>query len=254
VRLHVHRYGDPNGPPLVFLHGIAGQGTRAEQLADGLDGRFRVLGPDLRGHGRSSWEPPWGLADHIADVRETVAAEGIESAIFVGHSFGGRIISELDARLVERAVLVDPALHSPPAKALQTVAGWRRASFASVDEAIDHEYREGGLVGAPRALIRHVKETELEAQPDGRLEDRVLHAAVLCGVGEAARPWGGDPPRVPTLVLLGSESTLDVSPTLQTYEELLGDLLTVKTLHAGHSVLWDAPDAALAEIRAFVDR
>lgn len=253
MRLHVHRYGDPDGPPLVFLHGIAGQGTRARHVSDALGGRFRVLGPDLRGHGRSGWEPPWGLADHIADVRETAAAEGVASAVWIGHSFGGRIISELDAPLVARAVLVDPSLERSPATQLQTAQGWHRPTFATVDEAIDHEFRAGGLAGASRDLIREVKETELEPQADGRLADRVLYTAVLCGVGEIARPWPATPPRVPTLVLLGSESTVGVSPALPRYEALLGDAFRVETLRAGHSVLWDAPDEAFRLIRAFLD-
>lgn len=251
MRLHVHHYGDPGGPPLVFLHGIAGQGLRAAQVAEWLP-RFHVLGPDLRGHGRSSWEPPWGLAEHIADVRETAAAEGVADAVWIGHSFGGRIISELDAPLVSRAVLVDPALHRPADAQLATVQAWERPTWASVDEAVEHEFRYGPLYGASPELMRRVREAELEPQPDGRLADRVLHTAVLCGVGEVARPWTTTPPRVPTLVLLGAHSSLDVTSSLARYRELLGDLVRIETLDAGHSVLWDAPETAFPLIEEFL--
>jgi lipase len=252
VRLHVHRFGAADGPPLVFLHGIAGQGTRGRQVADALGGRFRVVAPDLRGHGRSGWEPPWGLAEHLADVRETVAAEGIESAVWVGHSFGGRIISELEAPLVARAVLVDPALERTPADQLETAATWGWNTFATLDEAVDHQLRVGEHVGASPALIREARAEELERQPDGQLAERVFFPAVLSGVGEVARPWPGTPPRVPTLVLLGSESPMRVDEPLERYRAALGDLLEVRTLHSGHSVFWDAPEEAFAAIAAFL--
>jgi lipase len=252
MRLHVHRFGAADGPPLVFLHGIAGQGTRGRQIAEALGGRFRVIAPDQRGHGRSGWEPPWGLGEHIADVRETVAAEGIASAVWIGHSFGGRIISELDVPLVSRAVLVDPALQRAPADQLVTARTWEADTFATLEDAVDHQLRTGEHVGASRALIRDARAEELVQQPDGRLAERVFHPAVLSGVGEVARAWPGTPPRVPTLVLLGSESSMRIEGSLERYRSALGELLDVRTLHAGHSVLWDAPDEAFAAIQAFL--
>src|SRR5204862_5033542 len=84
------------------------------RLADGLSARYRVCALDLRGHGHSEYEPPWSLETHVADVVETV--EG-SRAIWIGHSFGGRVVAELAARhpeLIERAVLLDPALQVLP--------------------------------------------------------------------------------------------------------------------------------------------
>jgi lipase len=224
---------------------------RAAQVAEALP-QYRVLGPDLRGHGRSSWKPPWGLVDHLADVRETAAAEGVESATWIGHSFGARIIAELDAPLVARAVLVDPSLDRPASEQLATARTWGHPSFEDVDEAVEHEFRSGPLYGASRELMRRVRAVELDEQPDGTLADRVFHPAVLCGVGECARPGPFSPPRVPTLVLRGSRSDMDIDAPLVRYGKQLGDLLQVETIDAGHSVLWDAPDEAFALIRAFL--
>ena len=78
---------------------------------------YRVVGVDYRGHGRSSWEPPWSVEQHVADLVDTADALGIASAAWVGHSFGGKLVAELAARhpdRVERAVLLDPALHIEP--------------------------------------------------------------------------------------------------------------------------------------------
>src|SRR5918993_2408345 len=91
-------------------------GERFRRLAEErLAGRFRVLAPDLRGHGRSGWERPWTIAQHVEDLRETLEAAGVERAPVIGHSFGGRLTLELTAAgVVERSVLLDPAVLGPP--------------------------------------------------------------------------------------------------------------------------------------------
>ena len=112
--LQLHEWGERTAPPVVALHGIGGFGRRFRKLAEErLAGRFRVVAPDLRGHGSSSWEPPWTIATHVADVLETIDAAGVERARFVGHSYGGRLILELAAlepKRIERAALLDPAI------------------------------------------------------------------------------------------------------------------------------------------------
>jgi pimeloyl-ACP methyl ester carboxylesterase len=133
-----------------------------------------------------------------------------------------------------------------------TARTWEADTFATLEDAVDHQLRTGEHVGASRALIRDARAEELVQQPDGRLAERVFHPAVLSGVGEVARAWPGTPPRVPTLVLLGSESSMRIEGSLERYRSALGELLDVRTLHAGHSVLWDAPDEAFAAIQAFL--
>ena len=103
--LHVYEWGDPAAPPVVCLHGISSYGGRFGGLAEQLADRFHVLAPDLLGHGASDWEPPWGIDAHLDAV---VDATGVERGVWLGHSFGGRLVAELAARepqRVERLVL-----------------------------------------------------------------------------------------------------------------------------------------------------
>ena len=103
---------------MVCLHGVNAHGRRFRKLAEErLQRRFRVLAPDLRGHGFSDWEPPWTIATLAHDVLETLDAIGIRRARFVGHSLGGRLVLELaalDPGRVERAALLDPAIEILP--------------------------------------------------------------------------------------------------------------------------------------------
>src|SRR6266516_4217315 len=118
MTLHVHEWGDPGSPPVVCLHGVTSYGGRFQLLAERFADRHYVSAPDLRGHGRSDWEPPWDLETHLADVLETAPAG---PAVWIGHSFGGRLAAEIATRepgRVERLVLLDPALQVLPHVAL----------------------------------------------------------------------------------------------------------------------------------------
>ena len=72
VQLNAHVWGGDSAPPVVCLHGISGHGQRFRRLAEERLTGHRVLGLDLRGHGRSGWNPPWDIATHVSDVLETV--------------------------------------------------------------------------------------------------------------------------------------------------------------------------------------
>jgi epoxide hydrolase 4 len=90
-RLHYVEAGD--GPLIVLLHGFPEFwfGWRL-QIAPLAAAGFRVLAPDLRGYNLSS--KPAGLAAYAtdqlaADVRGLIRERGAESALLVGHDWGG---------------------------------------------------------------------------------------------------------------------------------------------------------------------
>ena len=71
---------------MVCLHGVSGHGRRFRRLVEEhLADRFHVRALDLRGHGRSTWDEPWTIEQHVEDLLDTVT----EPATWIGHSFGG---------------------------------------------------------------------------------------------------------------------------------------------------------------------
>ena len=130
MRLHSFEWGERDAPTIVCVHGATGHGERFRQLAEERWARrLRVLAMDLRGHGRSGWNPPWTIESHLSDLIETVDALGLTAVDGVGHSFGGRLILELALRrsdLIKRAVLLDPAIQLSPAIAASAVAAESR--------------------------------------------------------------------------------------------------------------------------------
>jgi lipase len=251
MRLHVHEWGDPQAPPLVALHGVTAHGRRFRRLAEERwAGRFHVLAPDLRGHGHSGWEPPWRLTQLADDILEQLQPG---RAVWVGHSLGGRLVLEIAATFpdaVERAVLLDPALHVLPHVAYdQAEQLCRETSFASVEEAI--AARAEGAKLAPREFLEEEMAEHLVEGLDGRFRYRHSRAAAASLYGELATA-PQPTPRVPTLLVHAPEFGLVRDDQLTVYREALGDLLEVVAVPGGHIVFWDAYEQTADAIDAFL--
>jgi lipase len=253
VRLHIREWGDPEAPTVVCLHGVQAYGGRFRRLAEErLAAHYHVVAPDLRGHGLSPWDEPWTTAAHLADVLETVG----ERAPWIGHSFGGRLVAELIAKdpdLVERAVLLDPALLVPLeyAQALAHQELTADESFASVDEAVDLTLA-GVRVGRNEPLVIEIHD-HLVRGDDGRYRFRYSREAVATGYLEVAAPpppW--EAAGVPTLIVAGTASKLVSVGEVEVYRQALGAGLEVVVVPGGHSVLWDAFDETADAIERFL--
>lgn len=89
-RLHYAEQGPPDGEAaLLLLHGYTDSWFSFSRLMPLLPPRYRIVAPDLRGHGDSE-RPSHGytVADTAADVVAFLDAVGIERAAVVGHSGG----------------------------------------------------------------------------------------------------------------------------------------------------------------------
>lgn len=252
--LAVHEWGDASSPVLVCLHGVTSHGRHFERLAERLAGRFRVVALDLRGHGSSTWEPPWHLEQHVADV---LAAAPQERSVWLGHSFGGRIAYEVAAAAperVERLVLIDPAIRIPPHVGLSAAENARRErSYVSFEEGIDRRYEESVLTTAPRPLVEAELRVHLLPDDDGRFRYRYCQSTVVAAYGEMTR----EPPpfervRIPTLLVLGETSYLPYDALLGPHAAAVGDLLEVVRIPGGHTLLWDALDETAAAVERFL--
>ena len=250
-----HEWGDESAPALVCLHGVTNHGRHFAKLADRLAARFHVTALDLRGHGRSTWDPPWNLERHVVDVLEAAPRE---RCAWLGHSFGGRIAYEVAAAAPERAerlVLLDPAIRLPPHVGLAAAENARRErSYVSFDEAVDRRYEESVLTTAPRELVEEeLREHLFLDEDDGRWRYRYCQSAVVTAYGEMTRePPAFERVRIPTQLVLGETSYLPYDELLGPHAAALGDLLEVARIPAGHTLLWDALAATAAAVERFL--
>jgi lipase len=253
VRLHVREWGDPAAPPIVCVHGVQAYGDRFRRLAEErLADRYHVIAVDLRGHGRSGREEPWTVEAHLADLVETVG----ERAVWIGHSFGGRLVAELIAsrpELVRRAVLLDPALTVPPdyAEFLAEEELAADVSYATRAEGVD-AWAAGLFRPASDAVRDEIGEQLVEGE-DGRFRFDYSPQAVAAAyraVGALPPPW--ERAGVPTLIVAGLASKFVSVGEVEYYRSGLGEELGVVVVPAGHSVLWDAFDETADAIERFL--
>jgi len=84
------------GAPLLLLHGLLASGIMFDPLIEILRGRFRMLVPDLRGHGQSgSLDGPYDVSALAADLSVVLAEAGFERAAVMGYSHGGAVAQQL---------------------------------------------------------------------------------------------------------------------------------------------------------------
>lgn len=86
-------FGPEEGPVVCFVHSLASDsGMWAEQIPALLEGGYRVLRMDIRGHGGSDApKPPYTMKELGDDVAALLNALGIDKMHFVGLSIGGMI-------------------------------------------------------------------------------------------------------------------------------------------------------------------
>lgn len=112
VSLAVTRTGNPDGQPVLFLHGITNSRTSYLAAADRLGGRD-CWALDFRGHGDSDRAPGTYNVDHYASDAAAVLATVGRPTVVVGHSLGGITAAHLahqQAANVKALLLEDPPL------------------------------------------------------------------------------------------------------------------------------------------------
>ncbi|MEL7419790.1 MAG: alpha/beta fold hydrolase [Cyanobacteria bacterium J06555_3] len=110
-------WGPEEGPLVLCLHGILEQGAAWSEVAIRLAQKgYRVIAPDLRGHGRSDRVGKGGsynLIDFLGDIDAIVEILAGKAFILVGHSLGsvlGAIFATIRPQTIKNIVLVETIL------------------------------------------------------------------------------------------------------------------------------------------------
>ena len=204
---------------VVLLHDLLADRTTLHGLRDALAGAgFRVLLPDLRGHGASAAIAGLRLtiADLVLDLLAILEAEVVERASVVGIGLGATIgvdLALVEPARLERSVLIDPLLpglllDSPDVGEREAAEEARDAAAkiaelankGSLDRALDLYY--GGRWGPNwRAAVSKARLGAMRrhANAFGPL------LAAVHGYRPAMTTSSSD--AVPTLILLGEEAS-----------------------------------------------
>jgi len=85
-----------DGEPLLLLHGAMAAGAMFDPLIELLRDRFRMLIPDLRGHGKSgNLDGPYDVATLASDLDIVLAEARFDPCAVMGYSHGGAVAQQL---------------------------------------------------------------------------------------------------------------------------------------------------------------
>ena len=145
--------GDEEGLPVIALHGLTRNSKDFEDFAPWIAamGR-RVVVPDVRGRGRSEWDPNpsrYQPKIYARDVTDMTKALEIDRAVFIGTSMGGIITMALAAmrpKAVAAAILNDvgPAVAPEGIARILSYAG-QTASIRGWDDAAGYMAKTNGV-------------------------------------------------------------------------------------------------------------
>lgn len=141
VVLHVQDLGPADRPTLVFSNSLGTDFRIWDEVVARLDGRFRILLYDKRGHGLSELgDTPYRISDHVADLAALLDDLAIEDAVVCGLSVGGLIAQGLAAsrpELVSGLILCDTAHRIGTAEAwAERIAAIEAGGIAAISDAI----------------------------------------------------------------------------------------------------------------------
>src|SRR5690242_15254907 len=131
--IHIYYEVLGKGPDLVLLHPFPAHHGVWMPVAEQLATKYRVILPDLRGHGQSGVGD--GIATmekHAGDLVRVLADAQIGKAIFAGESIGGYILFEFWRRHRDRV----KALILCNTKATADTGEARKARLQSADEVL----------------------------------------------------------------------------------------------------------------------
>lgn len=156
LKLYARDYAGGSGGcrlPVICLHGLTRNSKDFEEFAPLIaqTGR-RVLALDVRGRGRSAWDPNPANYQHklyARDVLDLMDALGISRAVFVGTSMGGLItmaLAALRSRAVAAAVLNDvgPEVGRAGIERILSYAG-KGGPIENWDDAADYVRRTNAV-------------------------------------------------------------------------------------------------------------
>lgn len=250
VRLRYAYQGDPNGIPVILLHGYTDSWFSFSQILPLLDQKYRVYTLDQRGHGDSD-RPVGGYAmqQFAGDVVAFLDAMKIKQATIVGHSMGSFVAQHVAVEApdrVQRLVLVATAttVHTNDlARQLQRDVN---ALSDPVPQKFVHEFQ---VSTAFQPLSNDFFHTVLK-------ESMKLPANVWREVmAEMMSPDAGVELKkieAPTLVLWGDKDFFPLSEQKALVSGIPNAVLKVYK-DTGHALHWERPENFATDLKAFLN-
>jgi pimeloyl-ACP methyl ester carboxylesterase len=244
-----------DGSPVVLLHPFPVHHEFWLPVAEALSTRYRILLPDLRGHGDSGiGEGPATMEKHAADIARVMDDADVGRAPLIGVSIGGYALFEFWRKHRGRIAALGLCNTKAPADGPEARAGRLQAANDVLDRGTDPFFE--GMI--QKVLAKTTRETRPDLV-DGAL--RMMNQMSPEDVAQVQRGMAARPDsvetlktiNVPTLLITGDEDNMTgVNEAELMRQHINGSQLKVIP-KAGHYSPWEQPEEASRLLRQFLD-
>jgi len=253
------------GPPLVFIHGLAGSWENWLEQLPAFAAERRVIAMDLPGFGESPMpRDTISISGYARIVDQLLGELGVDNGAIVGNSMGGFISAELaisHPERVERLVLVSAAgITSEHERTAHLIPALRVANRGLLMATAWFAAKSDAVARRPR--LRYVTLAVVTAHPNDL--SAPLAAELLRGSG---KPGFVDAfytlthysirdrlPKIaaPTLIVWGARDRLVPLRDADVFEQLIPNARKVVYPDTGHVAMLERPERFNADLQAFL--
>jgi pimeloyl-ACP methyl ester carboxylesterase/tetratricopeptide (TPR) repeat protein len=252
TRLAYVEQGDPNGTPVILLHGYTDSRRSFDRILPHLPRSLRVFAVTQRGHGTSDKPEGSYESDVFArDVAGFLDVSGIERAVIVGHSMGSTVAQRFAVEYPQRtlALVLEGAFMPRPANAeLTSFLGEVSALTDPIDPAFVRGFQQSTLtrpvppeffdmiVGESMKVPARVWKAALEPYRTANFVSRLTTI------------------RVPTLLVWGDRDAFTLRADQDGLVQAIPGARLVVYTGTGHCPHWEEPERFAKEIVSFIPR
>lgn len=254
-------------PVLLLVHGMAGSSATWNAIIPRLASRFRVVAPDLPGHGESDKpRQDYSLGAHANALRDLMIALGTEKATIIGQSLGGGIAMQLayqHPQQCERLVLVSSGGLGPDVSWMLRLLTLPGAEFL-MPVIFPSFIRDAGNVISQRIARTGIRWPGVEqewcayvslAHPENRQSFVKTLRAVVDPRGQSVS--ANDrlylAAHLPTLIVWGARDRIIPVEHAYAAQEAIPDARLVIFEESGHFAHWEEPERFATTLTTFID-
>ncbi|UQZ33523.1 alpha/beta hydrolase [Paenibacillus sp. PK3_47] len=237
------------GEVILLLHGFCGSSAYWEKVIPYLGAGYRVIAPDLRGHGASDAPAgPYSIDQMADDVIFLLDALEVKKCYLFGHSMGGYIALSLAERYSSRLQGFG-LIHSTGYPDSEEAREKRLKSVSTIQNDGITDFVDGlvpGLFapGAEQQLLERAREIGYSTPPRGAagaalaMRERPDRREIIPAVG------------LPVLLVAGAED--GIVPAERTFTSESANVTKAVISGAGHMSMYEAPQRLSEIIKDFI--